>query len=143
MRHNLFEAAQDAPDELLDEERECDRWALALMLGQAADYAIDQGWPPELVRAKRILGVVIGQLVIVALTPRTSWDNSHGHPPVRERVRAVLDAAADPVPDWFWTTVAAMLLGFATRSGVAIERITVPSDMRQLAYTLCDRLRPD
>ena len=143
VRHNLFEAAQDAPDELLDEERECDRWVLALMLGQAADYAIDQGWPPELVRAKRILGVVIAQFVILALTPRTSWDSSDGHPPVRERVRAVLDAAANPVPDWFWTTVAAMLLGFASQSGVAIERIAVPSDIRQLAYTLCDRLRPD
>lgn len=143
IRHNLFEAAQDAPDELLDEERECDRWALALILDQAADYAIDQGWAPELVRAKRILGVVIAQLVILALTPQTSWDSSDGHPPVRERVQAVLDAASDPVPYWFWTTVAAMLLGFATRSGVAIERIAVPSDIRQLAYTLCDRLRPD
>lgn len=143
VRHNVFESARNAPDELLDEERECDRWALALMLEQAANYAIDLGWPPELVRAKRILGVVIAQLVILALTPRTNWDSSDGHPPVRERLRAVLDAATDPVPDWFWTTIAAMLLGFATRSGVVIERVVVPSDIRQLAYLLCDRLRPD
>lgn len=143
VRHDLFETAQDAPDGLLEEERECDRWALALMLDEAVTYATDQGWPPELVRAKRILGVVIAQLVILALTPRTSWDSSDGHPPVRERIRAILDVATDPVPVWFWTTVAAMLLGFATQSGVAIERIAVPSDIRQLAYTLCDRLLAD
>ncbi len=142
VRHYIYEAQQNQPEALLDEEIECDRWALALMLDQVGDYAVANGWPPELVRAKRVLGVIIAQLAILTLTPRASWGLSDGHPPVHERMRSVLDAATDPVPSWFWTTVASMLLGFASRSGVAIETITVPSDMRQLAYTFCDQLRP-
>jgi hypothetical protein len=142
VRHYIYEAQQNPPEQLLEEETECDRWALALMLDQAGNYAVGNGWPPELVRAKRILGVVIAQLAILALTPRTSWEQSDGHPPVRDRIRSVLDAATDPVPMWFWTTVASMLLGFASQSGVSVETIPVTSDMRQLAYTLCDRLQP-
>jgi hypothetical protein len=142
VRHNLFETEANAPPDLLEEERECDRWALALMLDEAAPFARANGWAPELVRAKRVLGVMVANLVIVALTPRESWDGPDRHPPVRERVRHVLDAALDPVPPWFWTTVASMLLGFARQSGVIVDSTPVPFDMRELAYDLCERLRP-
>ncbi len=141
VRHYIYEAQNNSPQHLLEEETECDRWALALMLDRASDYAVDNGWKPDLVRAKRILGVIIAQLAILAITPRTSWDHSDGHPPVCNRIRSVLDAATDPVPTWFWTTIASMLLGFASQSGVLVETIPVTSDMRELAYTLCDRLQ--
>ena len=142
VRHYIYAIQKNPPEHLVDEETECDLWALALMLDQATPYAVENKWPPELVRAKRILGIIIAQLAILALTPRTLWDHSDGHPPIRERIRTVLDAATDPVPMWFWTTVASMLLGFSSQSGVAVETVPVISDMRQLAYTLCDLLRP-
>jgi len=142
VRHNILEGQDDRPEELVDEERECDRWALALMMEKAADYATSNNWPPETVRAKRLLAIIIAKLLILRLTPRANWDVSDGHPPVRDRLQSVLDAATGTMPFWFWTSVTSMILGFAERSGVDIGTPVVPVDIRQLAYELCDRLRP-
>lgn len=142
IRHAIFMAAGDAPDDIIEEERACDAWALGLMLDQAADF--EQREHPDLpgwVRAKRILGVVIAQLTILVVTPRNLWDASEDHPPVRERLRAVLDAATEPVPDWFWVSVASMLTAFARRLGTLGEPREFPPSPRDLAYDLCDRLR--
>ena len=53
VRHALFEGHDDAPHGL-EEERQCDQWALNLMLGQVTDHARENGWDPAIVRAKRI-----------------------------------------------------------------------------------------
>ncbi len=143
VRHSLFEREGNGPSDMIDEERACDRWALSLMLDQASSFAIDKGWAPSDVRAKRILGIIIANLTIVALTPRLSWDASTDHPPVRERLRVVLDAATDPVPDWFWITVTSMLLAFARRLGVSIPARPLPSSFQLLSYYVCDLLRSE
>ena len=141
VRHGIFERVGDPPAQMLDEEVECDRWALSLMLDKAANYASDQGWDASTVRTKRILGVLIAQLTILAVTPRDLWDTSTDHPSVRERLRVVLDAVTDPVPDWFWTTVASMLTAFARRLGVLGGPSPFPASFRGLSYDLIDRLR--
>jgi hypothetical protein len=141
VRHSIFEHAGNPPACIMDEERECDRWALSLMLDDAARFASENGWLPSDVRAKRILGVIIAKLTILTLTPRGSWDASNDHPPVRERLRQVLDAAIDPVPDWFWTTVTSMLLAFARRLGVSVGPRSLPASFRSLSYDICDLLK--
>ncbi len=141
VRHCIFERCGDNPEEMINEEVKCDRWALDLMLGKADEYARANGYDPATVRAKRILGIVIAKLTILTITPRDRWDTSDDHPPVRERLQAVLDAATDPVPDWFWITVASMLTACARRFGVIDQPIPFPASFRDLAYGLCDRLK--
>jgi hypothetical protein len=141
VRHSIFEAKDNSPPDRMDEERQCDSWALALMLDQAGNYAIEKQWDPSLVRAKRILAIIIAKLTILTLTPRDTWDASSDHPPVRERLRAVLDAAVDPLPDWFWTTVTSMLLAFALRLGISIDRRPLPPNFRSLSYDICGLIR--
>jgi Peptidase U49 len=141
VRHSIFEQEGNPPADIVEEERACDRWALALMLDQAGSYAVENAWDPSTVRAKRILGVVIAQLAILTLTPRESWDKFSDHPPVRERLQAVLDAAVDPVPDWFWTTVTSMLAAFARRLGVLVAPRPLPASFRSLSYDICDLMR--
>jgi hypothetical protein len=142
VRHSIFEQVGDQPAYVEDEERECDRWALSLILDDASQYAISNNWPASTVRAKRLLGVLIAKLAILVLTPRQNWDDS-GHPPVRERLRMVLDAAVDPVPDWFWTTVSSMFLSFARKLGIQLPGRAFPSTFRTLSYELCDLMRPE
>jgi Peptidase U49 len=138
VQHSIFEKSENPPENIMDEERACDHWALSLMLDKAADYANNQGWTPSDVRAKRILGVIIAKLTILTLTPRSSWDAPGDHPPVRERLRLVLDAATDPVPDWFWISVTSMLLAFARKLGVSISPRPLPSSFRSLSYDICE-----
>ena len=141
VRHNTFEKEGDAPAEIEEEERECDKWALALIVDDVFEYAEVNGWSPELVRAKRILGVMVANLAILFLTPRSSWDSS-GHPPVRERIRSVLDAAVDPLPEWFWTTISSALLACVRKSGINIPVRALPPTFKELSYELCELLLP-
>ncbi|WP_154722573.1 phage exclusion protein Lit family protein [Ciceribacter sp. T2.26MG-112.2] len=141
IRHGLFEHAGDTPADEMGEERACDEWALSLMLDQVASYAVASGWAPELVRSKRLMGIIIAQLTITTLTPRENWDNSADHPPVSERMHTVLSAATEPSPDWFWITVTSMLLAFARRAGVKIDYIPSVKSFRDFAFHICDQLK--
>ncbi|MGO7366703.1 hypothetical protein [Rhizobium leguminosarum] len=141
IRHSLFERGDVTPADEMDEERACDAWALSLMLDQAEQYAVANGWPPEIVRSKRILGIIIAQLTVTTLTPRELWDHSTDHPPVSERLRSVLAAATEPTPYWFWITVTSMLLAFARRTGVKIDQASVSQSFRDFAFHICDQLK--
>ncbi|CAH0340490.1 phage exclusion protein Lit family protein [Rhizobium sp. CECT 9324] len=141
IRHGLFERDEDTPAEEIDEERACDDWALSLMLDQVELYAEANGWSAELVRSKRIMGIIIAQLTIITLTPREKWDHSTDHPPVSERLHSVLSAASEPTPHWFWITVTSMLLAFARRAGVKINYIPSVQNFRDFAFHICDQLK--
>lgn len=141
LRHALFDRGDPRPEMLIDEELECDRWARALMLESVATYASQSMQDVSLVRAKRVLGILFAQLTILTLTPRERWDEAIDHPAVHSRLRVVLDAATDPVPEWFWTTVASILTAFARRLGTLPSSIPFPATDRELAYMLCDTFR--
>lgn len=141
LRHALLDRDGARPDRLVDEERECDRWALALLLDEVPAYAGHAKEDPTLVRAKRILGIIFAQLAILTLTPRGRWEETDDYPAVRVRLRAALDAAVDPVPEWFWTTIASLLTAFARGFGALPPPGPFPPTDRELAYALCDALR--
>jgi hypothetical protein len=56
---------------------------------------------------------VFAQLTIIVLTPVAQWNGSDDYPPVRERLRLVLDQAVEPLPSWFWNSVVSILTAFA------------------------------
>lgn len=141
VRHALLDRDGTRPDRLIDEERECDRWALALLLDEIPAYAGNANEDPTLVRAKRILGIIFAQLAIATLTPRGLWEETDEYPAVRTRLRAALNAAVDPVPDWFWTTIASLLTAFARGLDALPPPGPFPPTDRELAYVLCDALR--
>ncbi len=142
VRHALFEGGGDAPRPLgLEEERQCDQWALSLMLDQAADYARENGWDPALVRTKRILGILIAKMTMIAVPPRKSWGEGQ-HPAVRERLQMLLDAISDPVPQWLWPWIASVLAALARRYGLIEHPIPLAAGLKSLSYTLCDRFTP-
>ena len=47
VRHSIFEQSGNSPENIMDEERACDRWALSLMLDKVANYADENGWAPS------------------------------------------------------------------------------------------------
>jgi Peptidase U49 len=141
VRHNIYEQDQDAPDELPQEEIECDRWALTLLIDKADNYAIENGWDPATVRAKRLLGVLIAILTILVVTPRPAW-GTDTHPAIADRFKMLLDAASGPLPDWFWPTAASMIAGFARKLGLVNQPISLVSGFKQLSYDLITLMKP-
>jgi len=142
LRHALFDRVGTRPALKIDEERECDHWALALMLDGVPRYADATSQDEMVVRAKRLLGIVFALLAVVTLTPRPLWDETAEYPAVSARLRVVLDVAtANPVPEWFWTTIASMLTAFARSLGFLPPPGPFPPADRDLAYALCEGLR--
>lgn len=147
IRHVLLERDGHPPSTVIDEERECDRYARSVLLDGLDNYAKANGWDPGAVKAKRLLSILIAKMMILVITPRAEWDNSETHPPVRERIRSALEAAGDDVPDWFWLSAAAVLAAFAR--AVDALPLNVPfatptaipfATLRELAFKICEVL---
>lgn len=121
----------------VDEEHACDAYAREMMLDDIADYAASSGYPESQLRAKRLLAIMFAKLVILTVTPRPIWSNSQNHPPVKERIRKVLEIADEPLPTWFWFTIAGLLAMFAKYNNLLHNDFSaMPS--RELALGLCD-----
>ena len=138
LRHALLDRDACRPERLIDEEQECDRWALALILDGVPAFSAATAQDALMVRAKRVLGIIFAQITILVLTPRQLWEETSDYPAVRVRLRAALDAAVDPTPEWFWTTVASMLTAFARGLDVLPPPGPFPLTDRDLAYALCE-----
>ena len=121
----------------VDEERACDTYARGMMLDKVRDYCATTSYPEEMVRAKRIMGILFAKLVILTVTPRPLWSNSHNHPTVKERISTVLKAATAPTPDWFWPTVAGMFAAFARYNNLFTGAFETMSS-RDLAFAICN-----
>lgn len=120
----------------LREERLCDAYARKMLLDGTGTFAASTGDPEHLVRAKRLLGILLAKLLIVTVTPRDRWTVSADHEPVRRRLFRVLRYAKEPLPTWFWDTAAALLAAFARHHGVLNGTIRFGSS-RELAFELC------
>ena len=125
----------------MEEEIECDCWALGLLIDRADTYAVENGWNPGHVRAKRLLGVLIAMLTILMVTPRPAWGVGN-HPAVADRFRMLLVAASDPLPGWFWPAVASMLAGFARRLGLLHQPFPLAQGFQHLSYELVALMKP-
>jgi hypothetical protein len=141
VRHQIYECQENAPDIRFAEEVECDRWALRLLLDDAGTCAKENHWNPELVRAKRLWGILIAMLTILSVTPRPNWGEGT-HPAIADRLTMVLDAACDPLPNWFWAVVASILAGFARRLNLLQIPLTLTQGFRQVSYELVSLMRP-
>jgi len=141
VRHHIYERQQNAPNIPLAEEIECDRWALGLLLDRASAYADENGWSPELVRAKRLMGILIAMLTILTVTPRSEWGAGR-HPAIAERFKMLLDAGSSSLPNWFWPVVASMLAGFSRRLGLLQRPFPLTHGFRHLSYELVALMTP-
>ncbi|SOY78704.1 conserved hypothetical protein [Cupriavidus taiwanensis] len=139
IRHAIFENSGVRPERHLDEEIECDRYALDMLLGGVSKYAQSSGYSADLVFAKRLFGAVFAKLVILTLTPKEGWATDLQHPAVATRIRNVLDAADTRIPKKFWPYIAALLAAFARHFGCDDIQIE-SSSSRDLAFTICDHI---
>jgi hypothetical protein len=127
-----------ASEKIQDEELECDRYALNMMIEKISEYAAGSGYPARGVLAKRLLGILFAKLAILTITPEHKWSDATDHPSVKDRIRRVLEAVVNLLPDWFWPTSASLLAAFARYYGL-IDRPIGFGSSRELAFILCDK----
>lgn len=136
IRHALLWHSGSTQMSEVSEEIECDSFALDMMIGCIPTYSAESGYPKEQVLAKRLLGVLFAKLVILVVTPKSHWASTKDHPPVADRIRSVLDAADDSVPETFWLASAASLVAFAQYFCLLDSPVPFSSS-RDLAYRMC------
>jgi len=94
---------------------------------QVDEYAERSGDPVPLVRAKRIIGILLAKLVIIAITPKRMWSSSGDHPPVKDRVRGLMLEIDEDAPPSLWALCAELLAVFARYYGLITEPIEFKS----------------
>jgi hypothetical protein len=133
-RHALYFIENDAPGGV-QEERNCDQYAFDFLMGHADQYAAAEGYPPEKVKTKRAMGVLLGQFLIMELTPTSRWSVSGSHPSVKERLKFAIGNLGLPEWDDAYVYCSSLLLSTLRRRGVPLGAtpFSGPKD-------LCDRL---
>lgn len=137
IRHSLIWQSATTPMSVISEEVECDHFALHMMIGRVPEYSAESGYPKEQVLAKRLLGIIFAKVVILIVTPQNRWKSSSDHPPVANRIRTILDAADDSLPEAFWLASAAILVALAEYFCLINSPLAFTSS-RDLAYKICE-----
>jgi hypothetical protein len=57
---------------------------------------------------------------------------------VCERLRMLLEAISDPLPEWVWPWTASILAAMARYYGLVEHPIPLAAGFRSLSYSLCD-----
>lgn len=101
------------PETGIEEEIECDRFAIDFLLSGCDKYAEQHGYDKVKVRRKRSMGVFLGLAVIFESTEYGLWSPSETHPSIYMRLRLVFNAVDPLMPDPddpVWVYACCMLL---------------------------------
>jgi hypothetical protein len=130
------------PEGGIEEEMDCDRYAVSLLLDQIDKYASQEHEDKNKVRTKRAIGVFIGFAIVLESTERGLWTPSDSHPRLHDRIGIVVAAAdsiiSDPNDD-FWIVSCCILLSKLRREERLPERIPF-TDSRDLFLKVLDVL---
>jgi Peptidase U49 len=139
IQHVRFEREGNKPPNPRDQEDACDEYAREYLLGKVEEYASSTGEPADKVMAKRALGIAVAKVLILEITPAEQWAGSESHSSVGKRVREFLASLRNPLPDYFWISVASFLAAICRSRGRLPERIPFDTP-RELALKLADIL---
>ena len=118
VRHIQFRT--DGHEELnrVQEELECDKFAIGFMLDQAREYAQTQSLDANLVETKRAMSIGLACLLPLVVANPETWYGTRTHPPVQMRIQTLVDKASFPDNDWLWnylSSISLALLHFHNR----------------------------
>ena len=122
----------------IDEEKECDAYARGIMIDKVEEYSNLNSYSSDMVRAKRLFGILCAKIFILINTSKEKWKASDSHPSIRDRLTKVLPYNSETVHDDFWKMSAALLTAFATYYDLLVEPISFTSD-EQLTKIIIDK----
>lgn len=111
VKHVVFKAAPDRPENAKEEELECDRFARHFLLEKSAQYSAETCQNQQGVLDKRLMGIIVGAYIVLEVTPEAQRGGSDTHPNVAERLRNLILDSAPHTSEHVWVFACCLLLG--------------------------------
>lgn len=112
MKHIALSQDNNAPDDMHDEELECDNFASEMLLGDIESYSIQSGDDLARLKSKRAMAISFALFYLLVFTPKGSWAGSQTHPNICNRISAVVDRMSIPENDIMWLVMSSILLAY-------------------------------
>ncbi|AJR22504.1 MULTISPECIES: phage exclusion protein Lit family protein [unclassified Sphingobium] len=123
LKHVIFRAAGNAPEEGYEEELACDTWARETMTSNLAEYARDNGHTFAQVAQKRAMGIALAAIIVHAMTPVHAQRGNADYPPIGERIRAMIDGHGLSEGSPFWTFTACLLIAIMRQESRPLDLV--------------------
>lgn len=106
------------PDDVREEEMQCDVWARNFLTAKVSEYAAPRQLDFNQVLERRSMAAVLSALIIFEMTP--SWDHggTETYFSVRDRITALFFNTALPAGCHFWNFAAAVLIGMCRSKNI-------------------------
>lgn len=127
LKHIIFAAEEDAPDDPVVEEYECDAFARRILFDQIDEYSRSSGDPAEGVLMKRSMAVALASGFLFASTPKDRLGGSSTHPPIYGRWKEALSSVNLPDNDYHWLFFCSVALALVVNGGISLPTENVTS----------------
>ena len=113
-----------------EEEIRCDGFARDFLLSQIDQYARTSGYPLDVLKAKRSMGIALASVLLLVITPRALWSGSAIHPPVASRIVELTNRLEIQASYHFWIYLSCLLLAQIKKDGLVFfnQIITNPRE---------------
>lgn len=139
LRHVWHFRHPPRPSDSTAEEMDCDVFARGFLMDKAGLYAAQSGEPFDKVANRRAMGIALGAWIIYEITPAFGRGGSYTHPPVADRLDALIgNMPVQPNAD-FWVWTSALLVAAARHRGQSQDLVF--NNAEALALHLMEALR--
>jgi hypothetical protein len=139
LKHVIFEAGGNAPENRIEEEMQCDAFASEMMLAQIGKYSELSRYPEDKVRMKRAIGIALGNAFLAVATPKANLSGTESHPPVHKRWSATLGSITLAENDFYWLYFASLAIALLKHRKIKFPPLTVTT-FKQLAISAIEAL---
>lgn len=137
-RHVMLGQNEERPEDLREEELQCDIWAREFMTSNLQTYATSESVEFEKLLRKRSMGIALAAFTIHEITPMNSRQGCGSYYSVAVRLKAMLLNTSLPDGDHFWNWLASLLVGVYRQNGRGLDY--TEKSAKQLAQRLIDEL---
>lgn len=142
LRHVMFRRDKNGPKPYSDEERQCDAFALDVMIAKLADHAEAAKIEYATLLSKRAFGLAVMALFLQIITPVWERGGSKDYPPLGERLYKLLQIPVQDEHDHYWMFVACVSLAEARRAHLDLSSLAPGLSFAGLARSLLMLLNP-
>jgi hypothetical protein len=110
LKHVIFSADGNAPEDRKEEEYCCDQFAKNMMTSSIDQYAENSGYAEVQVRMKRMMGIALASAFVLFATGKERFAGSDSHPAVHGRWSATVKDVNLPKDNCFWLYFSSLAL---------------------------------
>jgi hypothetical protein len=139
LRHVWHYRQPSRPSDWTEEEIDCDVFARGFIMDKAGLYADQSGYPFDKVVNKRAMGITLGAWLIYEITPEQGRSGTNTHPPIADRLDALIKNMPARQDADFWVWACTLLMAALRHHNCSVDPML--NDPEALAMHLLDEVR--